>query len=267
MANRVLISLLFLTACTSAKKTTNVQPGGQLIVDGKIWAAAFHQRSAEYKALSIQAYSIATLRLDQSLSSGTNASRKKAVITDIDETFLDNSPFAVHQALLGKDYDINTWYEWTAKAISDTLAGSAQFFKYAASKNVEVFYITNRDEVERQSTLANLKRFGFPFADNEHLILREKESNKEGRRQRIMSTYDVVLLLGDNLSDFSELFERKSEEERSRNVIQSAAEFGKRFILLPNINYGGWEDAMFLNNRNWTPAQKDSLVKAGLKQF
>jgi 5'-nucleotidase (lipoprotein e(P4) family) len=266
MPVRLIFGLLLLTACSSPRKTTSLPAGGQLTMGGKLWSAAFQQRAAEYKALCLQAYSIATLRLDQALQTGLDPSKRKAVITDIDETILDNSPVAVGQALLGKDFEINAWYDWTRKAVADTLAGAAQFFKYAASRNVEVFYITNRDEAERQSTLQNLRRFNFPFVDSQHLLMRQKESSKEARRQSVMRTYEVVLLLGDNLSDFNDLFEKKSENERALAVMQSAGEFGKRFIVLPNFNYGGWEDAMFLNSRGWSPTQKDSLVKAGLKQ-
>ena len=77
-----------------------------------------------------------------------------------------------------------------------------------------------------------------------------------------MANYQVVLLLGDNLADFSSLFDKKTEAERANNVNQVANEFGKRFIVLPNANYGGWEDAIYENKRTWTLAQKDSIIKA-----
>jgi 5'-nucleotidase (lipoprotein e(P4) family) len=190
-----------------------------------------------------------------------------AIVTDIDETFLDNSPASVHQALLGKDYEDAAWHEWTAQAMADTLSGALAFFNYAASKNIEVFYITNRDEKDKAGTMANLQRFGFPFADNDHLIVRGTTSSKEDRRKQVAATREIILLLGDNLADFSILFDKKSEAERDQAVQQMAAEFGKRFILLPNFNYGGWEDAIYKNRRDWTPAQKDSLLKSGLKSY
>jgi 5'-nucleotidase (lipoprotein e(P4) family) len=114
-------------------------------------------------------------------------------------------------------------------------------------------------------TLQNLQRFHFPFADDQHLILRKGVSSKEPRRQDVLKTHEIILLLGDNLADFSPLFDKKSLEERDRNVQLLAPEFGKKFIVLPNFNYGGWEDAIYLNERKWTPAEKDSLLKAGLK--
>jgi len=54
---------------------------------------------------------------------------------------------------------------------ADTLAGSFSFFNYTASRGIEIFYITNREEKERAGTLENLRRFHFPFADDAHLFM------------------------------------------------------------------------------------------------
>ncbi|MEI9947292.1 MAG: 5'-nucleotidase, lipoprotein e(P4) family [Chitinophagaceae bacterium] len=261
----ILFLAVFFSACAVPKKATPTLPAGHLVIDGKIWSSVFQQRAAEYKALCLQAYNIAMLRVDESLLQTTT--KPRAIITDIDETFLDNSPYAVHQALQGKDYEPSSWYEWTAKGAADTLAGALSFFNYAASKNIEIFYVTNREEKDRQGTLVNLQKFHFPFADDQHLVVRQTESSKEDRRKKIALTHDVILLLGDNLADFSALFDKKTESERDQNVKLLAAEFGKKFIVLPNFNYGGWEDAIYQNARNWTPVQKGSLLKSGLKNY
>jgi len=262
-------TLSLLLACTSAKKSgqsaTSGQPG-QLVFDGKLWSSLFQQRAAEYQALCIQAFNIARLRVDEAVQQSPSG-KPLAIITDIDETFLDNSPNSVHQALLGKDFDQQAWYEWTAKGSADTLPGALGFFNYAASKHITVFYITNRDEKDRAGTLSNLQKYQFPFSDNEHLIVRQTESSKEERRQKVMANYQVVLMLGDNLADFSSLFDKKTESERAYFVNQVANEFGKRFIVLPNANYGGWEDAIYENKRTWTLAQKDSIIKAKVKGY
>ena len=262
----VLFSLSLLLACSSSRKSGQPSSGGQLVLGGKLWSSLFQQRAAEYKALCIQAFNIGRLRLDEAVRQNSHG-KPLAIITDIDETFLDNSPNSVHQALLGKDYEQEAWYEWTGKGAADTLPGALAFFNYAASRQVTVFYITNRDEKDKAGTLANLQKFRFPFSDNEHLVVRQTESSKEERRQKVMANFQVVLLLGDNLADFSALFDKKSEAERTNNVNQLADEFGKRFIVLPNANYGGWEDAIYENKRTWTLAQKDSIIKAKLKSY
>ena len=256
---------LTLTACAPAKKNVNNDAVSEIVLNGKIWSSLYQQQAAEYKALCYQAYNIAKQRIDEAL---TNKGEKPlAVITDVDETVLDNSPYAVHNSLQGKDYEAATWYNWTSKANATPLAGSLEFFNYAASKGVTVFYLTNRDEKERAATLENLKKYNYPFSENENLILKQTVSSKEARRQGVAEKYDIVLLLGDNLSDFSVLWDKKSVAERSKNVDDNAALFGKKFIVLPNINYGGWEDAIFGNRYDLTPAQKDSAIKANLKAY
>jgi len=234
-------------------------------LNGKLYTALFQQKAAEYKALCIQSYNLARMCLDQSLQTGSPG--KKAIITDIDETVLDNSPYAVHQALLGADYETISWRNWTKLSLADTLAGALSFFRYAADKGVEIFYISNRDEKEREGTLQNLKKYGFPNADNTHLILKQSESSKESRRLTVAGKYEIILLLGDNLADFSDLFDKKSTEDRSRVVAEISKEFGKKFILLPNSSYGDWESALYRYNYKLTPMQKDSVIKSSLKGY
>jgi 5'-nucleotidase (lipoprotein e(P4) family) len=265
MRKYLLILVALGAACSSSKHTQSTSTS-TVVADGKLWASVYQQKAAEYKALCFQAYNIARLRLDQSLQA---AGKPKAVVTDIDETFLDNSPYAAKQSMAGKDYDAATWSEWAALGQADTLAGALGFFKYAASQNVEVFYITNREEKEREGTLKNLQKFGFPFADDAHLVMRQPGSSasKESRRQTLLQTHDIILLLGDNLGDFSALFDKKTVDERNANTAMSAGEFGKRFIVLPNPSYGDWEGALYQYNYKLTTPQKDSVVRANVKGF
>lgn len=240
--------------------------GSHLVTDGKLYAAAFMQRSAEYHALCLQAYNIAKLRLDEYLQSSTS-SKSKAVITDIDETILDNSADEVHHDLQGKGFDPTEWAQWTAMAAADTVPGALSFLKYAASKNVEIFYITNRDEGDREGTLKNLQKFGFPNADNAHLLPRQNTSSKEARRQQVMANHDVLLLLGDNLADLSPLYDnKKSTEERLQATKELANQFGNHFIVLPNPVYGDWESALY-QYKGLTLSQKDSAIRSSLRTY
>ncbi|MEP6615399.1 MAG: 5'-nucleotidase, lipoprotein e(P4) family [Ginsengibacter sp.] len=258
--------LVTIISCTTSHLPSPVQvsQSSNLITDGKLYTAVFQQRAAEYRALCFQAFNIARLRLDEALQNKTG--RPMAVITDIDETILDNSPYAVHQALQGKDYDQSVWNNWSDLSKADTVPGSATFLKYAASHGVEVYYITNRGENEKMNTLLNLQKFNLPDADSLHIFLKQTTSSKESRRQMVMDNHDVVLLLGDNLGDFSSLFDKKTEDIRLQNANTSYVEFGKRFIVLPNPGYGDWESSMFSYNY-YTPAQKDSVIRKLLKNF
>lgn len=227
---------------------------------GKLFTSAWIQRSAEYKALCYQAYNVAKMRIDEELASKPN--RPLAVITDIDETILDNTPNAVHQALKGKDYDDKSWDEWCDMADAVPLAGALDFFNYAKSKGVEVFYVSNRNEANRKGTLENLKKLGFPNADAEHLFLRDGSSDKTKRRKKIEQYYNVVLYLGDNLGDFLNKYDSSSEEVRDNGVLYDKDKFGKDFIVLPNPNYGTWEKAM--NGGYPDLSTKDDLLKKKL---
>jgi 5'-nucleotidase (lipoprotein e(P4) family) len=255
---------IVVVGCSTQKNIATEQPAQHnLITDGKLFTSLFQQRAAEYKALCYQAYNIAHDRVDIIVEQ--QHTKPLAIVTDIDETVLDNSPYAVHQALLGKGYDLNSWIEWTDKATADTVPGACSFFKYAASKNIEIFYVTNRSEKERASTLQNLQKYNFPNANDTHLFLMKDSSSKETRRQNILATHEIVLLLGDNLADLSAAFDDKKYDSRLQNVQALSAQFGQRFIVLPNANYGDWESAVY--NSKMSDAQKDSAVKAVLKSY
>ncbi|WP_300598360.1 5'-nucleotidase, lipoprotein e(P4) family [Niabella sp.] len=260
------ILLAVLCACTSSRQLVQQPDTSKTTTNGKLWSSLYQQKAAEYAALCYQAYNTARMSLDRSLPLASSE-KPPAIITDIDETFLDNSPYAVRQALQGKDYDSKTWQEWTGKGAALPLPGSVDFFNYAASKGVTVFYITNRGEQERAGTMANLKKYRYPFADNEHLIMMQGESSKEKRRLSIAMRYSILLLLGDNLADFSNLWDKKTTAERLEQVKENAAAFGTRFIILPNPTYGGWEDALYGNQHSLTPAQKESAIRANLSAY
>lgn len=263
------VMLFGLTACQTPKVAIQEQQktttNYSLQVDGKIYAAFFQQRAAEYQALSQQAYNVAKLRLDEAIAA--KGEKPIAIVSDIDETFLDNSYYAVEMAKQGKTWSQDTWANWTSKGIATPLAGSLEFFQYAASKGVQIFYITNRYEEERPGTLANLMKYNYPLQSPQNLILRSKESSKETRRQNIAKDFDIVLLLGDSLTDFSNLFDNhKSEKERAAAVETLKAEFGKRFIVLPNVGYGDWESAIFDYKYDLTQEQKDSIIYEAAKE-
>ena len=264
MKYTALLFLLILSACETTKKTAQVPLNNNSIVtDGKLFAAAYQQLAAEYRALCYQAYNIAHFRLEQQLQQPHD--HPLAIITDIDETLLNNSPNSVQQSLSGKDFDSQSWYEWTSKASADTVPGALNFLKYASANGVSIYYITNREEKERVGTVQNLQRFNFPDADNVHLLPRQVTSSKEIRRQQVMKDYTVVLLLGDNLGDFSDLFDKRSEEVRMDNTNKVAPLFGSKFIVLPNPVYGDWESVLYRYNYNYSLRQKDSVIRSEVK--
>lgn len=234
---------------------------------GKVWASLWQQRSAEYKALCFQAYNIARLRLDEAIKLHKKGSKPLAVVTDIDETLLDNSPEDAARAINNEEFSTKSWKAWTSVGVADTVPGAPAFFKYAASKGVTVFYITNRDEDEREGTVKNLKAYHLPYPDATHLILKQgASSSKETRRQDVLKKYNIVLLCGDNLPDFTALYDSHPDEQKRAEVTrQLAKDFGNKYIIIPNPSYGDFEGALYKFNYKLTPAQKDSVIKSVLR--
>lgn len=258
------IGLLFMS-CVAQRKVANNNPSSSLVTQGPLWGAVWQQKASEYKALCFQAYNTAKLQLDILLKEPH--SKPLAVVTDIDETILDNSPYQVHSALKNEEYSDATWMEWTKRVDCDTVPGGLSFFQYAKSKGVSVFYITNRLEAEREQTLKELQRWNFPDATNENLILKTAGSGKGPRRDKVSANYEIVMLFGDNLSDFSSVFDKKPQTERDDQTRNNAALFGSKFIVLPNTMYGDWEGAL-LNYQYALPVkQKDSIIVSGLKKY
>ena len=223
-------------------------------------AVLWQQHSGEYRALAFQAYNFAKLSLKEALWEQANG-KPNCVIVDADETVLDNSAFQGHELKKGVSYVQSDWTAWTALAQADTVPGALSFLKFAAAKNVEVFYVTNREEADRIGTLKNLQKFGFPNADEAHLLLKTTTSDKEPRRQKIAEKYNILLLCGDNLSDFSNVFYREAKNTKEQvDLMQN--QFGKRFIVLPNPMYGDWEKLLYSGEKlNETERAKQRLDK------
>ena len=147
------------------------------------------------------------------------------------------------------------------------LPGAVEFLRYANSRGVRVFYISNRRESEKQCTAQNLKKVGFPDVSDQTVLVRTDGSSKEPRRQAVATRHRVVLLIGDNLNDFAELFEKsKTIESRLAAVEQNKSNFGTRFIVLPNVMYGAWEEAIYGEGR-LTEEQKAEKRRNTLKDF
>jgi 5'-nucleotidase (lipoprotein e(P4) family) len=264
---KIIAVIALFAGCARVKTTPDKQPAhapSSLVADGKLFAAIYQQRAAEYRALCYQAYNLARLRIDQLPAPGSRL--PLAIITDIDETVLDNSPELVRE-VLEPSTSSNIWLDWTSRAIADTVPGALSFFKHAAAKNISVYYMSNRSQAEKAATIKNLQRYGFPNADEEHVLVKQDVSSKEARRQHVAATHNIVLLIGDNLADLSSHFDnKKSTEQRFANTDLLKAEFGNKFILLPNFGYGDWEKALY-NYQSLTPTQKDSVIRSLVKGY
>jgi 5'-nucleotidase (lipoprotein e(P4) family) len=230
----------------------------------KEYPVLWQQQAAEYRALCYQAFNLALLRINQ-IPKEKFRKERLAIITDLDETILDNSYSEAQLIKEGKQHSAQSWKDWTDKSAATAVPGAVEFLQMARKKGIAIFYISNRDTASVSSTLINLKKLKLPNAAETHMLFLSKTSSKEARRQLIMKKYSVVMLLGDNLNDFMQVFEQKPIAERFAETDKVKNEWGKKFIVLPNATYGEWENAIYDYGRNLTPDQKEKMRREKLK--
>ena len=248
------------TSNSIEKQTEKIIPNREYSVQTLLW----QQNAAEYKALCYQAYNLAKFELDRLTKN--QYLRPIAIVTDIDETVLDNSPYNARMVKSDKGYTKDTWYAWGKESSAKSVPGALEFFNYAHKKGVTIYYISNRDVVQQEATIVNLKKNGFPGVDKKHVLLRNESSAKKPRRDLISETHQIVMLFGDNLSDFSELFDKQPTQKRNEIANELKTNFGVKFIVLPNPMYGDWESkGIYEGSYKWTDKQKDSIRKAKLR--
>jgi 5'-nucleotidase (lipoprotein e(P4) family) len=235
-------------------------------VDMKMYPVLWHQTSAEYRALCYQAFNAAKTYIE-TLIPNREPNEKFAIITDLDETIIDNSYLEAKQIKEGKEYSSARWKEWVNMSAATEVPGAIEFLQWAASRNITIFYISNRSVSDVKPTLANLNKLQLPNADEEHMLFLSAESTKEPRRQIVAKDHKIVMLMGDNLNDFTNLFEKKSIDDRKAETDKVKDEWGKKFIVLPNAIYGEWENAFYDYKRNLTPKEKEAKRKDLLKVY
>jgi 5'-nucleotidase (lipoprotein e(P4) family) len=258
--------LLIITCSLAASAQAQQKADNEYQVGAILWT----QTSGEKAALSYQAFALARMTLDRDLRMNRRSRMKRAVVVDIDETVLDNSRYQAMLVQTRQNYGSKTWTEWCNRAEASALPGAVEFLRYANSQGVRVFYITNRKEIEKEGTATNLRKLGFPDVNDETLLVRTDKDglSKEPRRQAVRAKYRIVLLMGDNLNDFANVFETsKTLESRMDAVERNKAQFGMRFIVLPNPMYGDWENAIYDYNTKLTVEEKAEKRRKALKGY
>lgn len=226
------------------------QSCAQSTPEQNVTAVLWFQRSAEYRALCYQAYNLAEVRIKEYLTH-PDKDRHAVVIFDIDETLLDNSPEEALNIFEGKSYSAERWQAWTDKASAIAIPGAVDFCRFLASNDIHPMYVSNRSGAEGTMTLLNLQNCNFPYADRNHLYLKSDTSSKEFRRKVIREQYNVLMLVGDNLSDFDQVFEDRSIDFGYKTVDSLRADIGRKFIILPNPIYGDWTKPLAGDRKNW----------------
>jgi acid phosphatase len=242
---------------------------GNTLLTGVLWM----QKSAEYKAVSMQAYAAARRTVETAMRVKMASKLPAAVILDLDETAILNVDFEVDAVRSGVGYDRAMWEAWTARGEAAAVPGAKEFLTNLP-KGVTPFYVTNRKLKEQAGTRKNVENLGYPVvavadpddpaADN--LLMRgEKaawEDDKTSRREWVAQRYRVLALIGDDLNDFTSAT-NLTTAERDAILTSTAAEWGTRWFILPNPLYGSWHKAMLADELRKDPSVKDPNAAAG----
>ena len=245
-------------------------------------AVLWVQRAAEYDAVTQTVYRAAADHLDPALKEANwdalvpaergNSAKglPPAVIMDVDETVLDNSPYQARLVRDGKEYNEATWDVWVSEKKARAVPGVVDFAKAASAKGVTILYLSNRAQHLQAATLANLKAVGMPVKDDSVFLglgtfvegCEQNGSEKNCRRRMAGAKYRVLMQFGDQLGDFAEII-ANTPEGRDGLYSEYADWFGERWWMLPNPTYGSWEPATF--NNAWdqpAPARRTKKLES-----
>ncbi len=245
-------------------------------LDAVLWI----QTSAEYGAVARQTFRAARAAVGDALvdSKWTASTEQKkifdsktdrklselppAVVLDVDETVLDNSRYQVGLIESGGEYSPEGWKAYVEKQVATPVPGAVEFVKACRTAGVTVIFVTNREHDVETATRENLIAHGLMEKDDPDLIFTkyEKEewtSDKKSRREELARKYRILLLLGDDLNDFIATQYHSSSEVRRKVGDQYKDWFGERWFILPNPNYGGWEQSLY----DWENAVSSSTKR------
>jgi acid phosphatase len=252
--------ILLLAVLLASCQTWTATPVGESPHES-LNAVLWMRTSAEYYALTEQAYRLAMMQLDQALKPENAAwtaaieqvrgyeDLPPAAVFDIDEGVLDTGSFQARIVKADDRFRRAAWNGWVREQEARAVPGAVEFARYALAKGVRVFYVTNRDWTLEDATRQNLQDLGFPVdADGANLLSKGEragwEFDKTSRRQFIAASHRVVLIIGDDLNDF---VSGSQTEPRRRLALARRwrSYWGTRWIVMPNAVYGGWERSLY----------------------
>ena len=280
--SRTMSGLPTLLACVGICGCATTGGVGSTPVHDNMDAVAWLQTSTEYAAVTTGIYMAATAKLREVANTEGDRTRSMAIVMDIDETVLDNSRYQGQLVLDDATYDSYSWDAWVALRAAEAVPGVVDFVRMSQLLGFHVAFITNRpcrarldaaeDCPQAADTLVNLEDVGIDTgsttlflkgdrpSDRCRALLSEPEqvdgtwsSDKTSRRECLRLDYDIIMLFGDQLGDFTEAEDSPSGES-GRDIAAEYAEYwGETWFMLPNPTYGGW--------RPRDSAEKRSLIR------
>ncbi|MFQ6007136.1 MAG: HAD family acid phosphatase [Woeseia sp.] len=233
---------------------------------GFLWV----NNAAEFEAVALQVYKQAELALprfieDKSWSAlpGQEAAEDlpPAVIFDVDETVVSNRKYQVARY----PHSDRKLYDWSLSQPADPIPGFKAFADAARAAGVTLFFVTNKPcfDIEglddpcpyETAAIEEIRETGVE-TDASHVMLAGERDGwgkeKLVRREHVALTHRIVMLIGDDLSDFIPCVRAKpagpcttaaGADERKRLTHEHGEYWGNGWYILPNPMHGSWTRA------------------------
>jgi 5'-nucleotidase (lipoprotein e(P4) family) len=242
----VLVFLVVANMVASAP-AEDPSPGSEAheMLDAVVW----EQTSAEFYAAARQAFNAATEKMDlglrdkfwtaspKQLEAGKFQDLPPAVVVNVDETVISNTPYISRLILKHSPMDWTGYDSWAKEAKCPAIPGAKKFLDHAADRDVAIIYNTMRPDQWRQATISNLKWLEYPFdSDKDELIMGSDWSSA-------LEKHRILVVVGDTLSDFM-LESVNDAAKRREQAAQCHSYWGMKWFIIPNPMMGQWEDAL-----------------------
>ena len=231
---------------------------------GLLWM----RTSAEYRALAYQGYNVAMNAVKMAVTDPSHQRKPLAIVLDADETVVDNTKLMGESIVNGNGrFDAPWWRQAVYQGKSQAMPGAVEFLNEVHKQGVEIFYVSNRyAPVNLDVTIQNFKELGFPSVDKDHVLLFEKDSDKQPRFDMIAKKYYVIVYMGDNAGDFPIGTKGKTLAERNSIIDAHKEDFGTTFVVFPNPAYGSWVSALAKGYQNFSPEEQKQVNNQYLQQ-
>ena len=231
---------------------------------GLLWM----RTSAEYRALAYQGYNVAMNAVKMAVTDPSHQRKPLAIVLDADETVVDNTKLMGESIVNGNGrFDAPWWRQAVHQGKSQAMPGAVEFLNEVHKQGVEIFYVSNRyAPVNLDVTIQNFKELGFPSVDKDHVLLFEKDSDKQPRFDMIAKKYYVVVYMGDNAGDFPIGTKGKTLAERNAIIDAHKEDFGTTFVVFPNPAYGSWVSSLAKGYQNLSPEEQKQVNNQYLQQ-
>ena len=231
---------------------------------GLLWM----RTSAEYRALAYQGYNVAMNAVKMAVTDPSHQRKPLAIVLDADETVVDNTKLMGESIVNGNGrFDAPWWRQAVHQGKSQAMPGAVEFLNEVHKQGVEIFYVSNRyAPVNLDVTIQNFKELGFPSVDKDHVLLFEKDSDKQPRFDAIAKKYNVIVYMGDNAGDFPIGTKGKTLAERNGIIDAHKEDFGTTFVVFPNPAYGSWVSALAKGYQNLSPEEQKQVNNQYLQQ-